>query len=97
MSKTLSLRNKDCLCRPLNENMDYTGDCPIHQAKITMSLESLKNSNHPDAQAILALIEQTVLEIIGTMDYEVSGNYSPNLSELHLRLRDLLSPEEETE
>lgn len=55
---------EECNCKPFNEEMIYTGDCKLHStttiAEVTM--ESLRSSNHPEAEAVLNLINQEITE-----------------------------------
>jgi hypothetical protein len=50
-----------CNCKPFSEGIMYTGDCPIHQAKMTyISLKKLLDE-HPELKAKLeALIQEQV-------------------------------------
>jgi len=72
----------ECKCRPLNDEVLYTGDCPIHQAKMTISIESLKNSKNPEAIAILELIEsekrQALQSVLDKLDEQHKGYMKAN-------------------
>jgi hypothetical protein len=61
-----------CNCKPFSEGIMYTGDCPIHQAKMTyISLKKLLDE-HPELKAKLeALIQEQVrLELEAILDIE---------------------------